>query len=314
MVVRNATTILASRSCFVCLTKKSSRFHKIATYLEDILPCFSMKYDREDTEDRRLCATCVGNVVTYRKCGKTFHHRVASKGKVGFVGHRKIGGKRQSSASVSGGEADDRGDPMDAGDVGGGGDGDHDVRPAPPAEEEPAAEVSRPPSISEVKLQRLLTVSDDMPLNKDQEHLFTKILNKKQQASQSGLVTAVNPRGRPKRLLPIPSAETGSTTCTLRTKRQRSQLLEFVEKLTSSPSDSLPSTPSSSRTPSPLTTTSDVSSQRLFHLKRNKAQYMDMMKSAGFKVFGKFFERCRTTHKICCTIQHVSPVEEGVSF
>ena len=127
------------------------------------------------------------------------------------------------------------------------------------------------------ELESLRSVEDHMALTSNQESLFRQLTKHNEANSPSGLLTAYNPRGRPKDLVCVRKAEIGSSEASASTVQARSQIAEK--------SASVSTSSSCSNTAKEKT---DRIAQKTSLLNRRKDEYVEAVQNAGVKLLAKF--------------------------
>ncbi len=128
----------------------------------------------------------------------------------------------------------------------------------------------------EQKLMKFVDVPVCGPLTQPQTTMLQKlILNRENNLDKDGCVHIKGKNGKGKRFLKVPKIQVGSDDAAKRTKNQRSQFIEKVEQILSTPQLA-------------SSTTSDLHSQRVNNIKRDLPGYAAAAEDAGLKVVTKF--------------------------
>ncbi len=126
------------------------------------------------------------------------------------------------------------------------------------------------------KLQNFVNVSEYGPLTQPQKSMLGKLIdNRENNLDQNGCI--VIPRagsgGKPRRFMRIRKVQVGSRDAGKRTKNQRSQVMERVEKIVSTPV---------------MNTQDSIHCQRVNNIERDKEGYAAAAEEAGLRIVKKF--------------------------
>ena len=252
--------------CCVCRFQGKGRTYPTADLADDeFSACFGVELtDRRSVNELgRVCGTCYGCLVKFRKEGITRHDRVDCKGKRGQHGKKVIGGKRKMLVQ-----------PISDSVV------THDIPKTSSIAVGTELE-GHHIDASARKLVKLTECNTSEPLNRDQEILYHKMTSAVINTSASGKHVK-NFQTRPAHgpglnMLVAPRTRVSTAECSRQTRNNRSEAVEeFQRHLACEP------TASEERLAESLTV------QRATMLKRGRNEYSAALEAAGFKTYAKF--------------------------
>jgi len=135
-----------------------------------------------------------------------------------------------------------------------------------------------------------------LPLSTEEQRDFYKRI-KTHHTNHKHIVHLEAPNGLPAQLVLVPTPRKGTADVCKRTIQQRSQMIETIQQLVSTPSTSTSSTSSSAA--SSTTTRHHLETQLTSVIKRNKDMYTSCTEAAGITVLHRFsVDKMLELHKL----------------
>lgn len=158
------------------------------------------------------------------------------------------------------------------------------------------------------ELLRKTTISATDPLTQSQKEFFSQLVrNKQRNLDKDGLIVVNHRRGKPTKLLEIPSTQEASSNAAASTLTRRSKIIEKVTHALAKPSTTAVN----------VNKDNNVHAQMVSMIKRNKSAYADAAKDAGLDIVGRFTKetvlamRAAMTQTMWRLIRRVLRVEIG---